>query len=237
MTTAQWLYALDSAGFSSYAGSIPFRLFTPPLGTKMKHTRASRPRCTPLPVMIESRRILDPQLNTRPAREKIRMQIKNSNQELPYNKAADPYWITNRILQARGECVVDMIYMYMIIIWDVQTYQGAWALALLQSICNQSATNQWSVLLVLLHCGYVHIYSIMYLAARGPCCVDVSVACVLVNDCESRDSMSPSRSSVSVLSRSLRCHHQLLLLRRLCHSIPLSPPNPTSLYPQKLQPH
>jgi len=62
----------------------------------------------------------------RPARGEIQIQLKN----LPSDKAAGPDGITNRILQAGGERAVDMIYMYMLIIWEVQTYPGAWALAL-----------------------------------------------------------------------------------------------------------
>jgi len=46
---------------------------------------------------------------------------------LPSNKAAGPDGITNRILQASGEQAVDMIYLYMLIIWEVETYFGAWA--------------------------------------------------------------------------------------------------------------
>jgi len=66
----------------------------------------------------------------RPTREEIKLQLK----KLPSDKAAGPDGITNRILQAGGERAVDMIYMYMLIIWEVQTYPGAWALALMQPI-------------------------------------------------------------------------------------------------------
>jgi len=51
---------------------------------------------------------------------------------LPSDKAAGPDGITNRILQASGEQAIDMIYLYMFIIWEVETYPGAWASALMQ---------------------------------------------------------------------------------------------------------
>jgi len=50
---------------------------------------------------------------------------------LPSDKAAGPDGITNRILQASGEQAIDMIYLYMLIIWEVETYHGAWASALM----------------------------------------------------------------------------------------------------------
>jgi len=74
--------------------------------------------------------IPDPQLNMRPTREEIKIQLK----KLPSDKAAGPDGISNRILQAGGERAVDKIYKYMLIIWEVQKYSGAWALALMQSI-------------------------------------------------------------------------------------------------------
>jgi len=52
------------------------------------------------------------QLNMRPTREEIKIQLK----KLPSDKAAGPDEITNRILQAGGQRAVDMIYMYMLII-------------------------------------------------------------------------------------------------------------------------
>ena len=51
----------------------------------------------------------------RPTREEIKLQLK----KLPSDKAAGPNGITNRILQAGGERAVDMIYMYMLIVWEV----------------------------------------------------------------------------------------------------------------------
>jgi len=75
--------------------------------------------------------ISDPQVNTRPTREEIKTQLKN----LPSDKAAGPDGIATRILQAGGDRAVDMIYIYMMmIIWEVQTYPGAWALALMKPI-------------------------------------------------------------------------------------------------------
>ena len=65
--------------------------------------------------------IPEPQLNMRPTREEINIQLK----KLPSDKAAGPDGITNRILQASGERAADMIYTYMLIIWKVQTYPGA----------------------------------------------------------------------------------------------------------------
>jgi len=54
---------------------------------------------------------------------------------LPSDKAAGPDGITNRILQASGEEAIDMIYLYMmLIIWEVGTYPGVWASALMQPI-------------------------------------------------------------------------------------------------------
>ena len=58
---------------------------------------------------------------------------------LPSDKAAGPDGITNRILQASGghgsgDQAIDMIYLYMLIIWEVETYPGAWAFALMQPI-------------------------------------------------------------------------------------------------------
>jgi len=53
---------------------------------------------------------------------------------LPSDKAADPHGIPDRILQASGEQAIDMIYLYMFIIWEVETYPGAWACALMQPI-------------------------------------------------------------------------------------------------------
>jgi len=81
--------------------------------------------------------IPDPQLNMRPTREEIMTKLKH----LPSVKATGPDGITNRILQAGGEQAVDMIYMYMMIIWEVQTYPGAWALALMQLICKGGGTD------------------------------------------------------------------------------------------------
>jgi len=53
---------------------------------------------------------------------------------LPSDKAEGTDSITNRILQASGRQAIDMIYLYMLIIWEVETYPGAWASALMQPI-------------------------------------------------------------------------------------------------------
>jgi len=50
---------------------------------------------------------------------------------LPSDKAAGPDGITKRILQASGDQAIDMIYPYMLIIWVVECYPGAWASALM----------------------------------------------------------------------------------------------------------
>jgi len=78
--------------------------------------------------------IPDPQLNTRPTREEIKI--------LPSDKAASTDGIANRILQAGGEHAVDMIYMYIMIIWEVQTYPGAWAWALIQPIYKDGGKDR-----------------------------------------------------------------------------------------------
>jgi len=67
--------------------------------------------------------IPDPELN----KEEIKEMLK----DLPSDKAAGPDGITNRILQASGEEAIDMIYLYMLIIWEVETYPGAWASSLM----------------------------------------------------------------------------------------------------------
>ena len=72
--------------------------------------------------------IPDPELNKTPTREEVKEMLKH----LPSDKAAGSDGITNRILQARGDQAIDMIYLYMLIIWEVKTYPGAWASAL----CN-----------------------------------------------------------------------------------------------------
>jgi len=62
--------------------------------------------------------IPDPELNKTPTREEVKEMLKH----LPSDKAAGPDGITNRILQASGEQAIDMIYLYMLIIWEVETY-------------------------------------------------------------------------------------------------------------------
>ena len=53
---------------------------------------------------------------------------------LPSDKAAGPDGITTHILEASGDQAIDMIYLYMLIIWEVETYPGSWASALMQPI-------------------------------------------------------------------------------------------------------
>jgi len=74
--------------------------------------------------------IPDPELNKTPTREEVKVMRKH----LPSDKAVGPDGITNRILQAIGEQAIDMIYLCMLIIWEVETYLGAWASALMQPI-------------------------------------------------------------------------------------------------------
>jgi len=64
---------------------------------------------------------------------------------LPSDKAAGPDYITNRILQASGEQAIDMIYLYMLIIWEVETYPGAWASALMQPIYKGGGKDRHSL--------------------------------------------------------------------------------------------
>jgi len=63
---------------------------------------------------------------------------------LPSDKAAGPDGITNRILQASGEQAIDMIYLYMLIIWEVETYPGAWASAFIQPIYKGGGKDRHS---------------------------------------------------------------------------------------------
>jgi len=74
--------------------------------------------------------IPDPELNKPPIREEVKEMLKH----LPSDKAAGPDGITNRILHASRKQAIDMIYLYMLIIWEVGTYPGAWASALMQPI-------------------------------------------------------------------------------------------------------
>jgi len=70
----------------------------------------------------------DPEFHKTPTREEVK------EMHLPSDKAAGPDGITNRILQASGEQAINMIYVYMLIIWEVETYPEAWASALMQPI-------------------------------------------------------------------------------------------------------
>ena len=73
-----------------------------------------------------------------------REEIKEMLKHLPPDKAAGPDGITNRILQASGEQAIDMIYLYMLIIWEVETYPGAWASALMQPIYKGGGKDRHS---------------------------------------------------------------------------------------------
>jgi len=86
--------------------------------------------------------IPDPELNKTPTREEVKEMLKR----LPSDKAAGPDGITNRILQASGEQGIDMIYLYMLIIWEVETYPGAWASALMQPIYKGGGKYRHSLL-------------------------------------------------------------------------------------------
>jgi len=82
--------------------------------------------------------IPDPELNKTPTREEVKDMLKL----LPSDKAAGPDGVTNRILQASGEQAIDMIYLYVLIIWEVETYPGAWASALMQPIYKRGGKDQ-----------------------------------------------------------------------------------------------
>jgi len=64
---------------------------------------------------------------------------------LPSDKAVGTDSITNRILQASGDQAIDMIYLYMLIIWEVKTYPGAWASALVQPIYKGGGKDRHSL--------------------------------------------------------------------------------------------
>jgi len=85
--------------------------------------------------------IPDPKLNKTPTREEVKEMIKR----LPSDEAAGPNGITNRILQASGEQAIDMIYLYILIIWEVETYPGAWASALMQPIYKRGGKDLHSL--------------------------------------------------------------------------------------------
>jgi len=72
--------------------------------------------------------IPDPELNKTTTRE----EVKEISKRLPSDKAAGPDGITNKILQASGEQTMN--YLYMLFIWEVETYPGAGRLLL----CNPS---------------------------------------------------------------------------------------------------
>jgi len=44
----------------------------------------------------------------------------------------------------RGDQAIDMIYLYMLIIWEVETYPGAWASALMQPIYKGGGKDRHS---------------------------------------------------------------------------------------------
>jgi len=86
--------------------------------------------------------IPDPELNRDkpPAREEVKEMLKH----FPSDKAVGPDGITNRILQDSGEPAIDMIYLYMLIIWDVEAYSGVWAPALMQPIYKGGGKDRHS---------------------------------------------------------------------------------------------
>ena len=53
--------------------------------------------------------------------------------------------MASQILQASGEQAIDMIYLYMLIIWEVETYPGAWASALMQPIYKEGGKDHHSL--------------------------------------------------------------------------------------------
>jgi len=84
--------------------------------------------------------IPDPELNKTPPKEEVEEMLKH----LPSDKAEGTDGITNRILQTSGEQAIDMIYLYMLIIWEVETYPGAWASALIQPIYKGGGKDRHS---------------------------------------------------------------------------------------------
>jgi len=80
--------------------------------------------------------IPDPELNKNFTPEEVKEMIKR----LPSDKAAT----ANRILQISGEQAIDMICLYMLIIWEVQTCPWAWASALMQPIYKGGGKNRHS---------------------------------------------------------------------------------------------
>ena len=103
-----------------------------------KADQVTRTLNSPLP---SDSQIPDPELNKNPTREEIKEMLKH----LPSDKAAGPDGITNRILQANREQAIDMIYLYMLIIWEVETYPGAWASALMQPIYKGGGKDRHSL--------------------------------------------------------------------------------------------
>ena len=86
--------------------------------------------------------IPDPELNETPVRDSE--EVKEIITRLPSDKAAGPDGITNRILQASGEQAIDMIYLHMLIIWEVETYPGVWASALMRPIYKGGGKDRHS---------------------------------------------------------------------------------------------
>ena len=52
--------------------------------------------------------------------------------------------LDDRILQSSGDQAIDMIYLYMLIIWEVETYPGAWASAIMQPIYKGGGKDRHS---------------------------------------------------------------------------------------------
>jgi len=123
--------ALGKQGYHQYRYALGHDLLGRPASPwdEEEATRVQADLDAPHPGPSDSH-IPDPQFITRLKREETKTQIQN----LPSDKAAGPDGITNHILQAGGERAFDMIYMYMMIIWEVQTYPGAWVLAMMQPI-------------------------------------------------------------------------------------------------------
>jgi len=107
---------------------------------------------------------------------------------LPSDKAAGPDGITNRILQACGEQAIDMIYLYMFIIWEVETYPGAWALALMQPIYKGGEKPRHSPV------SYRDIYLLNTLTKLFECLIEARLS----KFTELNDTLTPSQQGLQI---------------------------------------
>ena len=164
-------------------------------------------------------------------REEIKLQLK----KLPSDKATGPDGITSCILQAGGECAIDMIYMYMLIVWEVQTYPCAWTLVSMQPIYKDRGKDR--------HCpsSYCGIYLLNTLTKLLEGLIESHLSqftekydtlmSVQQGSRTSRQIMMPYSTHYHHTTEQAEWYSQLLLLRRLCYSIPLCPQKQISPHP------